>query len=211
MCDPGAKKVVFRYLFIWKDTIYLKHWPSCCLSSIKTALKSYWMNEKSGAFYGFEIVAIKKRGAKNGNQKTWCTAIRSAVHIERDVIVLKASCWTRLSTRGVVLYCLLQSFGNSCGKTVVIVYVLDEHAFVNAILARANNMCYVWSLVASSSIRGVWARHLRWIRVPKVECAFSWQNEKWTDTENGAGARSKSVTHIFTELKNHRLKLLKMQ
>lgn len=161
MCDPGAKKVVFRYLFIWKDTIYLKHWPSCCLSSIKTALKSYWMNEKSGAFYGFEIVAIKKRGAKSGNQKTWCTAIRSAVHIERDVIVLKASCWTRLSTRGVVLYCLLQSFGNSCGKTVVIVYVLDEHAFVNAILARANNMCYVWSLVASSSIRWVWARHLR--------------------------------------------------
>lgn len=34
------KQTVVWYLFIWRDTIYLKRWPSCSKYPIKTALKT---------------------------------------------------------------------------------------------------------------------------------------------------------------------------
>lgn len=89
-----------------------------------------------------------------------------------DVIVLKASCWTHecehLSTQKLLfaIVCMrecalfiAQLLGNFCGKTVVIVYVLDEYAFCYATLFSycKCNMCYVWLLVGADAI----VRHLR--------------------------------------------------
>lgn len=40
---------------------------------------------------------------------------------------------------------IAQLLGNICGKAVVIVYVLDEHAFCAALFSYCKcNMCYVW-------------------------------------------------------------------
>lgn len=59
----------------------------------------------------------------------------------------------------VVVVCALfiaQLLGNSCGKTVVIVYVLDEYAFCATLFSYFKcNMCYVWLSVGVVPFRVV--------------------------------------------------------
>lgn len=56
---------------------------------------------------------------------------------------------------GLLLYCLLQLLGNSCGKIVAIVYVVDERVFVHSTAIRNWRITCVTCGLCDSGIRAI--------------------------------------------------------
>lgn len=122
------------------------------------------------------------------------------------------------SGHGVLLYCLLQLLGNSCGKTIAIVYVWYERAFVKCYLASVYNMCYVWSPFLDFALNIASASFCR-RRALNARTNDNNRNENELNERVNMSAIKNPVTYFHettkkrttTEKKNHRQKLLEIQ